>query len=122
MARVEKLSEDELRKELDALDGWSLQNGKLHREFQFQDFNEAFGFMTRVALIAESMEHHPEWFNVWNGVVVDLSTHDAGGVTSLDVQLARKMNGIADWPSVKRTNDPRVRGRGRAQLDRAQAA
>ncbi len=53
MARVEKLSEDELRKELDTLDGWSLQNGKLHREFQFQDFNEAFGFMTRVALIAE---------------------------------------------------------------------
>ncbi len=96
MARVEKLSEEGLRNELDTLDGWSLQNGKLHREFQFQDFNEAFGFMTRVALIAESMGHHPEWFNVWNDVVVDLSTHDAGGVTSLDVQLARKMNGIAD--------------------------
>ena len=96
MARVEKLSEDELRNELETLGGWSLQNGKLHREFRFQDFNEAFGFMTRVALIAEPMEHHPEWFNVWNGVVVDLSTHDSGGITSLDVQLARKMNGIAD--------------------------
>ncbi len=59
MARVEKFSEDELRDELDTLDGWSLENGKLHREFKFQDFNEAFGFMTRVALIAESMEHHP---------------------------------------------------------------
>ena len=93
---VDRLSNDDVQNALTGLDGWSLENGKLHREFKFQDFNEAFGFMTRVALIAESMEHHPEWFNVWNGVVVDLSTHDAGGVTSLDVQLARKMNGIAD--------------------------
>ena len=94
MARGEKLSEDELRNELDTLAGWSLQNGKLHREFIFQDFNQAFGFMTRVALIAEWMEHHPEWFNVWNRVVVDLTTHDASGVTLRDVQLARKMNEI----------------------------
>ncbi len=62
----------------------------------FQDFNEAFGFMARSALIAESMNHHPEWFNVWNRVVVDLSTHDAGGITGLDVELARKLNDIAD--------------------------
>ena len=96
MARPEKLGKDELRDAVEELSGWSLENDKLHREFRFQDFNEAFGFMARVALIAESMEHHPEWFNVWNRVVVDLSTHDASGITSLDVQLARKMNGIAD--------------------------
>ncbi len=96
MARPEKLDSDELRVEVEKLSGWSLENDKLHREFLFQDFNEAFGFMARVALIAESMQHHPEWFNVWNRVVVDLSTHDAGGVTSLDVELAQKMNDIAD--------------------------
>ncbi len=95
MARPEKLGKDELRDAIEELSGWSLENDKLHREFRFQDFNEAFGFMTRVALIAESMEHHPEWFNVWSRVVVDLSTHDAGGVTSLDFDLARKMNDIA---------------------------
>ncbi len=96
MARPEKLGKDELRDAVERLSGWSLENDKLHREFGFKDFNEAFGFMARVALIAESMEHHPEWFNVWNRVVVDLSTHDAGGVTSLDVELARKMNDIVD--------------------------
>ncbi len=96
MARLKKLSKDELRDAVEELSGWSLENNKLHREFRFQDFNEAYGFMARVALIAESMEHHPEWFNVWNRVVVDLSTHDAGGVTSLDVKMAQKMNDIAD--------------------------
>jgi 4a-hydroxytetrahydrobiopterin dehydratase len=96
MARPEKLGKDEVRDAVEKLSGWSLENDKLHREFRFQDFNEAFGFMARVALIAESMQHHPEWFNVWNRVVVDLSTHDAGGVTSLDVELAQKMNDIAD--------------------------
>ncbi len=96
MARPEKLGKDELRDAVEELSGWSLENDKLHREFRFKDFNEAFGFMARVALIAESMEHHPEWFNVWNRVVVDLSTHDAGGVTSLDVELAQKMNDIVD--------------------------
>ncbi len=101
MARPEKLGEDELRNAVEKLSGWSLENDKLHREFRFQDFNEAFGFMARVALIAESMDHHPEWFNVWNRVVVDLSTHDAGGVTSLDLELARKMNDIAAVQVVK---------------------
>ncbi len=96
MARPEKLGKDELRDAVEKLSGWSLEIDKLHREFRFQDFNEAFGFMARVALVAESMEHHPEWFNVWNRVVVDLSTHDAGGVTSLDVELAQKMNDIAN--------------------------
>ncbi len=95
MARPEKLDKGQIHDAVEKLSGWSLENAKLHREFRFQDFNEAFGFMTRVALIAESMEHHPEWFNVWNRVVVDLSTHDAGGVTSLDIELAQKMNDIA---------------------------
>ena len=96
MARPEKLAEDELRDALGKLPSWSLQERKLHREFRFQDFNEAFGFMTRAALVAESMGHHPEWFNVWNRVVVELSTHDADGITSLDVELAQKLNAIAD--------------------------
>ncbi len=96
MARPEKLAEDELRDALEKLPSWSVQERKLHREFRFQDFNEAFGFMTRAALVAESMGHHPEWFNVWNRVVVELSTHDADGITSLDVELAQKLNAIAD--------------------------
>ncbi len=96
MAGPEKLSEAELGDALETLHAWSVKDDKLHREFRFQDFNEAFGFMARSALIAESMNHHPEWFNVWNRVVVDLSTHDAGGITGLDVELARKLNDIAD--------------------------
>lgn len=74
--------------------GWTLVGGKLHREFRFADFSAAFGFMSRCALAAEAMNHHPEWFNVWNKVAVDLATHDAGGVTRLDLDLARKMNEI----------------------------
>jgi len=70
---------------------WSVVEGKLHRELRFADFNEAFGFMTRVALIAETMGHHPEWFNVWNKVVIDLTTHDAGGLSTLDVRLAQRI-------------------------------
>lgn len=73
---------------------WSLVDGKLHRELRFADFNEAFGFMTRVALIAETMGHHPEWFNVWNRVVIDLTTHDAGGLSTLDLELAQRIDGM----------------------------
>jgi len=76
------------------LPGWSLVDGKLHRELVFADFNEAFGFMSRVALIAEAMGHHPEWRNVWNRVVVDLTTHDTGGLSSLDRQLAQRSNAL----------------------------
>ena len=64
--------------------------GKLHRQFQFKSFVEAFGFMTSLALVAESMGHHPEWFNVYNRVTIDLTTHDAGGLTTKDVDLAKK--------------------------------
>ncbi|MBI1375203.1 MAG: 4a-hydroxytetrahydrobiopterin dehydratase [Phycisphaera sp.] len=90
-----KLTGDEIAAALAGLAGWTLVDGKLHAEFKFADFNAAFGFMTRCALVAEQMNHHPEWFNVWNTVRVDLSTHDAGGVTQKDVDLATKMNQIA---------------------------
>ena len=76
------------------LPGWSLVDGKLHRELVFPDFNAAFGFMTRVALIAEAMGHHPEWCNVWNRVVIDLTTHDTGGLSNLDQQLAQRINAL----------------------------
>ncbi|WP_296703959.1 4a-hydroxytetrahydrobiopterin dehydratase [Thiocapsa sp. UBA6158] len=73
---------------------WTLAGGKLHKAFQFKDFVDAFGFMSRVALVAESMDHHPEWSNVYNRVVVDLSTHDAGGITALDFTLASRIEGL----------------------------
>jgi 4a-hydroxytetrahydrobiopterin dehydratase len=89
------LSTDAINAALADLPGWSIENGKLHRQFQFKSFVEAFGFMSSVALVAESMGHHPEWFNVYNRVIVDLTTHDAGGVTDLDLTLARRMNELA---------------------------
>ncbi|MCL6433331.1 MAG: 4a-hydroxytetrahydrobiopterin dehydratase [Leptolyngbyaceae cyanobacterium HOT.MB2.61] len=90
-----RLSEDELKDALSQLDGWSIKDGKLHRQYQFGSFVEAFGFMSSVALVAESMGHHPEWFNVYNRVTIDLTTHDSGGITRLDVDLARKANELA---------------------------
>jgi 4a-hydroxytetrahydrobiopterin dehydratase len=95
MARPSKLSETELSADLADLPGWAVEAGKLHREYSFPSFVEAFGFMASVALVAEQLNHHPEWFNVYNRVVVDLTTHDAGGLTSLDVTLARRMNELA---------------------------
>lgn len=79
------------------LNGWELVEGReaIARTFTFADFNEAFGFMARAALKAEAMDHHPEWFNVWNKVDVTLSTHDAGGLTELDMELAAFMDGLA---------------------------
>jgi 4a-hydroxytetrahydrobiopterin dehydratase len=88
MAKVEKLTDAQLRERLAGLDGWSLQEGKLHKELKFCDFVEAFSFMTRVALHAESMNHHPEWFNVWATVRIDLTTHDCGGISERDFELA----------------------------------
>lgn len=90
-----KLSANELDAALSELGTWSIQNEKLHRQFQFNSFVEAFGFMSSVALVAESMGHHPEWFNVYNKVTVDLTTHDAGGITAKDVDLARRMNELS---------------------------
>jgi len=95
MSRPQKLTPDDLTTRMAALPGWTLLDGKLHREFEFRDFVEAFGFMTRAALVAESMDHHPDWSNVWNRVVVDLSTHDAGGITELDLRLAESMDRLS---------------------------
>ena len=94
MARPGKMTEEQVRSALATLPGWELSAGKLHRTFKFADFNQAWGFMCRVALIAEKMDHHPEWFNVYNTLRVDLSTHDADGITELDVQLAAKINAL----------------------------
>ena len=90
-----KLGEPEVAVALSRLNGWKLQGGKLHREYEFADFVGAFGFMSGAALVAQAMDHHPEWFNVWNKVHVDLTTHDAGGVTALDVKLAQSMEDLA---------------------------
>lgn len=88
----QKLPEPEIAKALASLPGWSYADGKLRREFKFEDFVDAWGFMSRCALVAESMNHHPDWSNVWNRVTVELMTHDAGGVTQNDIELARRMN------------------------------
>ena len=95
MSKANRLTPDELQTALGTLEGWSLDRDKLHREFRFPDFRAAFGFMTSCALCAEAMNHHPEWFNVYHTVKVWLTTHDSGGITSQDVDLAREMNARA---------------------------
>jgi 4a-hydroxytetrahydrobiopterin dehydratase len=90
-----RLDADEIARRLAQLPGWVVADGKLHRAYQFADFVEAFGFMASVALIAERMNHHPEWQNVWNAVRVDLTTHDAGGITAKDFDLAAAMERLA---------------------------
>lgn len=94
MTRPARLSDTEIATRLASLPGWSVADGKLRREFRFRDFSEAFGFMARAALVAEKMDHHPDWSNVWNRVTVELSTHDAGGITALDFELAAAMDRI----------------------------
>jgi 4a-hydroxytetrahydrobiopterin dehydratase len=87
---VAKLTEAEIAAALARLPGWTRLDGRsaIAKKFQFADFNEAWGFMSRVALLAESQNHHPEWSNVWNRVEITLSTHDAGGLSARDVRLA----------------------------------
>jgi 4a-hydroxytetrahydrobiopterin dehydratase len=92
---VAKLTDSQISEGLTKLPGWKVQSGKLHREYKFADFVAAFGFMTGAALVAQAMDHHPEWFNVWNTVRVDLTTHDAGGISALDVKLAQSMEQLA---------------------------
>ncbi len=94
---AERLSGSARNAALAGLAGWSEVAGRdaIQRTFKFKDFNEAFGFMARAALVAERMDHHPEWRNVWNTVDVVLSTHDSGGLTQKDVDLAARMNAIA---------------------------
>jgi 4a-hydroxytetrahydrobiopterin dehydratase len=92
-----KLAADARKAALDGMKGWAAVSGRdaIVKKFEFKDFNQAFGFMTRAALVAEKMDHHPEWFNVYKTVEVTLSTHDAGGVTELDIKLAQAMDKIA---------------------------
>src|SRR5689334_7245876 len=94
---AQKLTADARKAALAKLTGWSDVQGRdaITRKFVFKDFNQAFGFMTRATLVAEKMDHHPEWFNVYKTVEVTLSTHDAGGLTDLDVKLATTMNELA---------------------------
>jgi 4a-hydroxytetrahydrobiopterin dehydratase len=92
MPKVAKLDDASISRELVTLDGWAREGDKITREYKFPDFVTAFGFMTAVALVAEKMDHHPEWFNVYNKVRVDLTTHDAQGLSTNDFVLARAMN------------------------------
>jgi 4a-hydroxytetrahydrobiopterin dehydratase len=88
VASRRKLDEEEIRGRIGELPGWEILQGKLHREFRFDDFVAAFSFMTSLALVAEKLDHHPEWFNVYNRVVVDLTTHDARGISEKDFEFA----------------------------------
>jgi 4a-hydroxytetrahydrobiopterin dehydratase len=98
-----KLSESEIAVALAKLPGWNRIEGRsaIAKKFQFADFNQAWGFMARVALLAESQNHHPEWFNVWNRVEITLSTHDAGGLSARDVKLAEAIEklGVSGGPA-----------------------
>jgi 4a-hydroxytetrahydrobiopterin dehydratase len=87
-----KMTDKEITAEISKLPDWKVVEAKLHREFKFPNFVEAFAFMTKVAIVAEKMDHHPELFNVYNRVVIDLTTHDADGISSLDLELAKKIN------------------------------
>jgi 4a-hydroxytetrahydrobiopterin dehydratase len=94
MAERRKLTQEEIDARLARFQGWTLVAGKLHRELVFTDFVEAFGFMSAVALVAESMNHHPSWHNVYNRVSIDLDTHDVGGISALDFTLAEKIDAL----------------------------
>lgn len=96
MPQRNKLTRTEVAEALASLKGWSVQDEKLNRVFKFADFVEAFGFMTRVALLAERFNHHPEWHNVYNTVRIDLTTHDVGGISQGDIDLARAINALTD--------------------------
>jgi 4a-hydroxytetrahydrobiopterin dehydratase len=93
---AERLTNAQIDEALRGLDGWTRAGDAIERSFRFADFVTAFGFMSSCALVAESMNHHPEWSNVYNTVEVTLSTHDAGGLTQLDVELATRMSELAD--------------------------
>jgi 4a-hydroxytetrahydrobiopterin dehydratase len=95
MIERKALTHAEVKARLSELPGWSLHEGRLVREFRFASFIEAFGFMARVALLAERMNHHPDWSNVYNRVTIALHTHDLNGLSTWDVELARQINGVA---------------------------
>ena len=91
---ISKLSSEAIKSAIASIPDWSLVGEKLTKSFKFKDFTEAFGFITKVALIAEKMDHHPEWFNVYNHLKIELTTHDAGGISQLDLDLAKKINAL----------------------------
>jgi 4a-hydroxytetrahydrobiopterin dehydratase len=96
---MKALTTDEIERKLsklskDAEGKWALSDGKLHKELSFKDFSTAFGFMVRVALVSEKLNHHPEWFNVYNTVKIDLSSHEVGGISDLDFDLAAEIDSI----------------------------
>lgn len=95
MPRPAKMSSEEVSSALVSLPEWSISDGKLHRDYKFPDFAHAFGFMAAVATAAEKMDHHPDWTNVYNRVIVNLYTHDVGGITELDLKLAGIMEKVA---------------------------
>ena len=92
---MERFTSEKISEELKNLPGWSLKDGKLHKEFEFESFNQAFGFMARASMEIEKLNHHPEWFNVYNKISIDLMTHDAGGITENDIQLAKILNSLS---------------------------
>lgn len=91
---AEALDHDAIQEELETLDGWELVDDKLHKSFTFDDFVAAFGFLAKVALHAERANHHPEITNVYDSVTIDLTTHDVGGISDRDVQMARTIDGL----------------------------
>lgn len=95
MAERRRLTEAEVQARLADVPGWELVEGKLHCTWQFASFVQAFGFMTQVALLAEAMNHHPDWMNVYNRLTIDLHTHDVGGLSAFDFTLARRINALA---------------------------
>ena len=95
MSKPEKLSSSEIDAGIVDLEGWRIDEGKLYRQFSFRNFIEAFGFMSKVALVAEKINHHPEWSNVYNKVDIHLTTHSAGGITQKDMDLAKRINALA---------------------------
>jgi 4a-hydroxytetrahydrobiopterin dehydratase len=94
MSRRDRLDEADVETRLERLDGWALDEGRLHRTFEFADFVAAFGFMASVALVAERLNHHPDWSNSYRTVDVHLSSHDVGGLSARDFELAERMNAI----------------------------
>lgn len=90
-----RLTPEEIKQELQDLEGWSIVDEKLHKEFLFDTFNQAFGFMTRAAMEIEKMNHHPEWLNVYNRIIIELTTHDADGITKNDINLAKILNSLS---------------------------
>ena len=91
---IPKLTMSQIENKISTLAGWIVRDDRLHKQYQFDSFIEAFGFMSSVALVAESMNHHPEWSNVYNRVIIDLTTHDSGGISDLDFEFAERVDRI----------------------------